>query len=496
MKFKRLVSCLVVSVFAVTGLVGCNGGGKKAATGAEDPNTYPEEPYEINWYIRSTPQDDVALIEEEINKILVPKINATLKITAMDTAQYEKRLSTMISSGEYFDLAYTTISLLNYVTNTKEGGFFNIAPYVDDYMPQLKALFPEEYWESAYVDGKLGAVPTYKELAYQWGWYYREDIAEKYNIDMSRYKTLDDLEPVLEMIKENEPGIEYPMEWDTTVSPLNLTSFASHSLDCMMFLDEDGNPTGEYQSLAESEEFKEICEDARRYYEKGLVKPGVLTDADAMARMKNGKAFVTIGSLKPGGVYEKFSGSQYPFAQQGVEKPKMNAANTSMIGVSATSKNPYRVMRFLEILYTDPEVSNLLIHGIEGKHYTKVGENTIEKIPNSGYDLMDIQYTMGNVFLNYLTTSEDPEKLEKYHAFNEEAISSVTNGFVFDNSAVELEQVAVSGVKSQYRNQAVLGAVDTETILAEYAARAKEAGIDKIVDELNRQYKEYVKTLK
>ena len=174
----------------------------------------------------------------------------------------------------------------------------------------------------------------------------------------------------------------------------------------------------------------------------------------------------------------------------------MSKGTSSMIGVSATSKNPYRVMRFLEILYSNPEVSNLLIHGIEGKHYTKVNDNTIEKIANSGYDLASSQYMMGNTFLNYLTVNDDPNKFETYKAFNEEATPLVTNGFYVDTTPVELELVAMGGVKSQYRNQAVLGALDLDVILPEYSARAKEAGMDKIVAEVQRQYDEYIKNLK
>ncbi len=492
-KNKRLAALILAAVTAFS-VTGCGGGSQSA--GKEDPNTYPEEPYEINWYINSAPQDDVELIGAEINKILTEKINATLNITAMDSAQYKKRLDTMVSSGEYFDLAFTSSSVLSYVNNTRAGAFFDMAPYIDEYMPKAKALFPENYFSTAYVDGMLGAIPVYKELAGQVGWYYRKDIAEKYNIDMTQYKTLEELEPVLEMLKEKETSIEYPMEWDTSAPPQNLMAYTMSGTDCVMYHDENEMPDGTYESFPDSEQFKNFCATTRRYYEKGLVKPGVLTDSDATARMKNGKAFVMVGSLKPGGVSEKFAGSAYSFDQAGVRTPKMNSATTAMIGVSATSKNPYRVMRFLEILYTNPEISNLLIHGIEGKHYTKVSDNTIEKIPNSGYDLVTSQWMMGNTFLNYLTTTDDPQKNEKLLAFNEEAIFNPAVGFKVDNTPIELELVAVNGVKSQFRNQAVLGAVDPDTVIPEYCARMKEAGIDKVVAEVQRQYDEYIKTLK
>ena len=71
-----------------------------------------------------------------------------------------------------------------------------------------------------------------------------------------------------------------------------------------------------------------------------------------------------------------------------------------------------------------------------------------------------------------------------------------TNGFSPDLSAVELEKVSVSGVKAQYRNQAMLGTVDPETVIPEYIAKLKEAGIEKIIAEMQQQYDAYLKEQK
>ena len=95
---KKLVSILMASVLLLS-VSGC-GQEKKAAKG-EDPNTVPSDPYEIQWYIKYSPQKDVDLVEEELNKYLKDKINATVNMVMLDPGQYNDKVSTMIKSGEY-----------------------------------------------------------------------------------------------------------------------------------------------------------------------------------------------------------------------------------------------------------------------------------------------------------------------------------------------------------------------------------------------------------
>ena len=101
-----------------------------------------------------------------------------------------------------------------------------------------------------------------------------------------------------------------------------------------------------------------------------------------------------------------------------------------MQAVSKTSKNPARVMRFLNLLNTDPYVKNLIFHGVEGKHYNKVDGNTVETIAGSGYSLYANTWAIGNVFLDYILSTEDPTKHEQLRAYNDRAIDSMVNTFL------------------------------------------------------------------
>ena len=119
------------------------------------------------------------------------------------------------------------------------------------------------------------------------------------------------------------------------------------------------------------------------------MRPDVLTATDQLQRMKEGKTFAMLYILKPGKVKEVFKNSGYEFEQVEITQPQRDylAGTGAMQAISASSKNPVRVMRFLNLLNTDRTLKNLVIHGIEGKHYNRVDDKTIEVIPGTGYEM-------------------------------------------------------------------------------------------------------------
>ena len=60
---------------------------------------------------------------------------------------------------------------------------------------------------------------------------------------------------------------------------------------------------------------------ARDYYNKGLVRPDVLTATDMLQRMKEGKTFAIMTQIKPGKAEELFGDSAYEFAQADITVP-------------------------------------------------------------------------------------------------------------------------------------------------------------------------------
>lgn len=491
MKLKKFIACTLACAMATAGFSGCEK--KQTAAKDEDPNTCPEDSYEINWYLMAEPQSDVHSVEAALNDYLKDKINATVKINCLSSAQYQQKMNTMINANEYFDLAFVARWMLDYVNNAKAGAFVALDDYLDTYLKDTTATYDEAPLKYSRVNGKLYALPVNKEMATQYGWIYRKDIADKYNIDMTKYKTFEDLEPVLKMIKEKEPDITYPIDWTSDTSPYALNIWEG-------YVCKDGTyPDDKVMNRFETPEFKKACETANDFYKKGYVRSDVLTATDHQQRMKEGKTFVMLNPLKPGKAKELFKDSAYQFEQAEVTDAAIDylAGTGSMQAISATSKNPVRVARFLNLLNTDPYVKNLVIHGIEGKHYKKIDDKTVQPIEKSGYDLYSSSWAIGNVFIDYLLPLEDPDKLVKLKEFGKDAKDSRVNGFLWDMSDDDEQRHSeLDNVINKYIKQLAVGAVDPGKTIKEFNQKLNDVGLKEDMKSYEKAYKEYLKTLK
>ena len=107
---KKTLSLVMSLIILVLGLSGC---GKAVGTvKEEDTAQIPQDPYEIAWYLPISAQKDTEIVEEKINEYLKDKINATVKMYFLETSQYKEKMNAMISSGEYFDLAFCATWML------------------------------------------------------------------------------------------------------------------------------------------------------------------------------------------------------------------------------------------------------------------------------------------------------------------------------------------------------------------------------------------------
>lgn len=493
--WKRMLGAALAVAMLMGALAGCGGG--SVAVKDEDPNATPEDSYEINWYFQGEPQSDTAAVESKINEYLKDKINATVKLNRLPSSQYSKKMTAMIAAGEYFDIAFTADWMLSYATTASNGAFYALDDYIDKYMPKTKEIVGEEIFNNTRVNGKIYGVPNMKEMATQVGWCYRKDIADKYNIDMTQVKTIEDMEDILKFIQSKEPDMVYPIDWVSNErKPNSLERFVPIAASCgFEWVDKENDEySDKIVHTAFSEGIEKSYHTARRLYEEGLVKKDVLTAKDFDQRLKSGKVFAYLEPLKPGKAQEVSRNFSFPLEQVGITPIRMDvtAGTGSMSSISATSKNPIRVMRFLELVNSDPYLNNLIIYGIEGKHYTKIDDKYIKVNKEAGYTLSDSPWMMGNVFLNYLTEGEDPNKVENLKEFNNQAKKHKFYGFVFDPTPVQQQIAAVTAVDKEYGAQVSCGAMPVEPTLTEYREKLKQVGVQDVIDEMQRQYNDFL----
>lgn len=492
MKMKKVLTGVLAAAMTIS-VAGCGNGKNNVGFVEEDMDTVLKNPYEINWYMSGTPQDDVAEVEKEINAYIKDKINATVKINIMESSQYQEQMASMMQAGEYFDMCFTA-EWQKYDDYAENGAFLALDGHMEKYMPKTYELSDKKALECAKVNGKIYALPVIKENTTCYGWIYRKDIAEKYNIDMTKIKSFEELEPYLMMIKEKEPSISYPIDWaDSDATPSG--GYLDYNIlgGAVMALT-DANST-KVKNVLETEKYMEGCRLAHRFYNEGLVREDILVSSSEMlSNMKNGKTFCTLYQLKPGKAQELFKDSEYEFEQAPITEPKKPVLYGlgAMTAVSATSKNPARVLRFIELLNTDEYLNNLVIYGIEGKHYEKQPDGRVKLLDNSKYSLSGNQWMVANVYLTYPTSIEEPDKNKLLKEYDESGKVSNVTGFKFRTEPIQMELAACANVDKQYRNQLTFGAVDPDSIYEKYMSELKKAGIDEIKAEVQKQLDEFI----
>ncbi len=160
------------------------------------------------------------------------------------------------------------------------------------------------------------------------------------------------------------------------------------------------------------------------------------------------------------------------------------------------ASEPEAAMKFLNLMYSDSDISDLLNYGIEGVHYQVSEEGVYTYLP--GQDASSCTYhpemtwIWPNSYIGGEWQGAAPEIGEKMTEFNKSARKSGAMGFTFDNSGVINEATACSNVMKQYSYGLEVGAVDVDSVLPEFRQALKDAGIDKVIAEKQRQLDEWL----
>jgi putative aldouronate transport system substrate-binding protein len=320
----------------------------------------------------------------------------------------------------------------------------------------------------------------------------RRDLAEKYSFDVASLRNLLEVEPFLKQVKENEKDV-IPFEMYKNAGLNDNQLLLPYGYDCFAdfaCVNLKGDP---YKVLSKYElpEIANAWKTANRWYKNGYVPTDASTKADVSAERKANKFAVMIpGNVAP---YDELNWKAQngtdmiikPFA--GVDAIMSTGSITAtMRAIPKSSKEPERAMMFLNLLYGDKELFNILCNGIEGTHYTKVSDNVIEAVPGSKYN-PGMDWAFGNVFNGYLKKGDPEDKFAQQKAANEKAKISPLLGFTFDVTPVKTEQAQLTAALEEYRIGLSTGTLDTDTYLPKMLEKLKKAGLEKYLAEVQKQ---------
>ena len=181
MKKRILAAMLTLSM--VVSMTAC---GNSEAGGSKDSaknNGNGDEPYTVTMVLNGSTQPDEERIEQKINEILEPELNANLDIVVLPWASASQQLQLMLSGDEKIDVFYTQAT--NAVQYMNAGQIVDMSELIDKYGTNSKQIYGEDIAKINQVEGFVYGVPNQIERGSIPAIFMRKDLVEKYNIDTS-----------------------------------------------------------------------------------------------------------------------------------------------------------------------------------------------------------------------------------------------------------------------------------------------------------------------
>jgi putative aldouronate transport system substrate-binding protein len=208
--------------------------------------------------------------------------------------------------------------------------------------------------------------------------------------------------------------------------------------------------------------------------------------------MNAGKGFSYFTNTKPGidGEWERKAGVPITCIET-VNPTSTTSGVANLWFIAHNSQKPEKAMQVLNEMYINPQLADILVNGIEGEHFAYSSDRTVIDYPQ-GVNASNTTYSsVAWAWLNELITTpwaQDGQNIWKETtAFNESAVNSVAKGFMWDNSAVMNEITACNNVTAKYKNALDGGQLNPATTLPQFIKELKDAGVDAIIAEKQRQ---------
>jgi len=152
---------------------------------------------------------DNDMVTAAINKILLPKLNVTVKFQHLTWTDWQQNYRLLLASRAPMDILYAA-NWDSYASYARNGAYLQLDSVVPKVVPDLYKAIPKTSWDGVKVDGKIYAVPALR-YAFSGSFHmiYREDLAKKYGV--APVTDIPSMEKYFDAIAKNDPSM-YPVE--------------------------------------------------------------------------------------------------------------------------------------------------------------------------------------------------------------------------------------------------------------------------------------------
>lgn len=420
-----------------------------------------------------------------INERIKKEIGVTLDIQYIGWGEYDKKMSVITASEEYYDIAFAS----NYRNNAQKGVYKDLTTLAPQFSKETFENLNPYYIKGNTVNGKLFSLPVNANVYGQTRMAFEEELVNKYQLDLSEIKGIQDLEPLLSVIKEKEPGIV----------PIN---FGPHTrVGQMDYIYNDQLPLGidtsvdSLKIINPYKESKQMVKDLvtmHRYYQKGFLdKDAAILENDIPVTEKGWFVrFPTQGPFDHGDMaLSKTAGREIvsvPLSKPIIDNRQIFVSN---FVISNHSNYPEKALEVLNLINTDRELLTTMVYGLENEGWKKTAEDRI-KVLHDYHPSKTIggAWSIGDNEKIYLDEDVTASQVAERRASITQAEVSPLLGFNFEATKVTKEIMAVTSIMNQYLTPLHSGTIDPNKTLPALNQKLEDAGLLIVQKEMQKQF--------
>ena len=504
-----------------------------ANTPEEQPAEQPEEPaleqktiqLMITGSGKQANSDKVwAAFNEQLQQY-VP--NTTVEFIDVSFDEYSEKFSQILASGEGVDLAWTGW-LINTPQNIADGNLMPLDDLLAEYGQGIVDVLGENVVEvHRNADGNIYYLPSWQGLCGERrGWLVVTEIAE-----LAGDTWIDDTKAALNKWRNNYSGIEdFQAVLDQATKYLAAAKEAgklgagintgrafgwSMYNGMYSFLGVGGAEIGitycdgtfTVKDGVAGEHYKLYAKTMADWYKEGYIRSDIMSvDTSTLTMPKNGEITDTtyVFSCDP---YLTEADQEAAIADAGMDMTYLPIEENAYLilggdtsyAIPYCADEPERAMMVLNAIYSQPDLYNTLIYGIEGEDYTKNADGTITTSYVGASPTADDSYgiqrwIIGSCKNALINNGTDPNYYADLEALEATAQVNPFLNFTFDRTNVEGICASILNVYYEYGPQIDNGVAgdNWEELYNNYMAARKDAGIEELVTEFQNQLNAYI----
>ena len=454
--------------------------------------------------------------------------NTTVEFIDVPFEEYSEKFSQVLASGEGVDLAWTGW-LINKPQNIADGNLMPLDDLLAEYGQGIVDILGEEVVEihRNAADGKLYYLPSWQGLCGERrGWLVVTEIAE-----LAGDTWIEDTEAALNKWRNNYTGIEdFQAVLDQATKYLAAAKEAgklgagintgrafgwSMYNGMYSFLGVGGAEIGitycdgtfTVKDGVAGEHYKLYAKTMADWYKEGYIRSDIMSvDTSTLTTPKNGEITDTtyVFSCDP---YLTEADQEAAIADAGMDMTYLPIEENAYLilggdtsyAIPYCADEPERAMMVLNAIYSQPDLYNTLIYGIEGEDYTKNADGTITTSYVGASPTADDSYgiqrwIIGSCKNALINNGTDPNYYADLEALEATDRVNPFMNFTFDRSSVEGICAGILNVYYEYGPQLDNGVAgdNWEELYNNYMAARKDAGIEELVTEFQNQLNAYI----